>query len=264
MLTGQTISSQHADVFTFLSGDMQKRASHCEIPEEAFCGSLVYVSTLEQLAEALARQPAIIILSSQLAGSFVAPPDCDTCCFSVRIISMGMALLLKYFDEKASRFTQRGDRHPTALVHPEATIGSGVILGPYCVIGMHAVVGDGCVIGSHVVIENNARVGERCVIHPHVFIGSACEVGRDCEIHPHTTIGSDGFGYAVDPDGTPRKIPHLGNVKIGDRVEIGSNCAIDRATLTSTMFAQVPSSIIFATSLTTVISERMGFTRRVS
>ena len=67
-----------------------------------------------------------------------------------------------------------------------------------------------------------------------MFIGSACEVGEDCEIHPHTSIGSDGFGYAVDPAGSPRKISHLGNVKIGDRVEIGSNCAVDRATLTST------------------------------
>ncbi len=234
MLTGKTINSQHADVFTFLSGDLRKQASHCKIPEEALCGSLVYVSTPEQLAEALPRQPAIMILSSQMAGSFVAPPDCETCCFSVRNISMGMALLLQYFDKKPARFTQWGERHPTAVVHPEATIGADVFLGPYCVIGAHAVIGDGCMIGSHAVIENHARIGERCVIHPHVFIGSACEVGRNCEIHPHTTIGSDGFGYAAEPDGTPIKIPHLGNVKIGDGVEIGGNCAIDRATLTST------------------------------
>ncbi len=228
------INSQHADVFTFLSGDLHKQATHCQIPEEASCGSLVYVSTPEQLAEALPRQPAIMILCSQVAGSFAAPPDFETCCFSVRNISMGMALLLKYLDNKAFRFTQWGERHPTAVVHPDAKIGADVFLGPYCVVGAHAIVGDGCMIGSHSVIENHARVGDRCVIHPHVFIGSACVVGSDCEIHPHTTIGSDGFGYAVAADGTPRKISHLGNVKIGDGVEIGGNCAIDRATLTST------------------------------
>jgi UDP-3-O-[3-hydroxymyristoyl] glucosamine N-acyltransferase len=147
---------------------------------------------------------------------------------------MGMAILLKYFDRKSVRFTQWGQRHPTALVHADAKIGEGVVLGPYCVVGAHAIIGDGCMIGAHAVIENHAHLGAGCVIHPHVFIGSACEIGRDCEIHPHTSIGSDGFGYAVEADGTPRKISHLGNVKIGDGVEIGSNCAIDRATLTST------------------------------
>jgi UDP-3-O-[3-hydroxymyristoyl] glucosamine N-acyltransferase len=119
-------------------------------------------------------------------------------------------------------------------VHEEATIGRGACLGPHCVIGAGAVIGDGCLIGAHVVIENGARIGASSVIHPHVFIGAGCQVGQRCEIHPHTSIGSDGFGYAIGPDGRPRKISHLGNVEIGDEVEIGSNCAIDRATLTST------------------------------
>ena len=101
-------------------------------------------------------------------------------------------------------------------------------------IGAHAVIGDGCMIGAHAVVENDARIGARTVLHPHVFVGAGCEIGEDCEIHPHTSIGSDGFGYAVDAGGRPRKIAHLGNVKIGDGVEIGSNCAVDRATLTST------------------------------
>ncbi len=234
MLTGQTINSKHADIFTFLSGDLQRPASHCEIPELALGGSLVYASTADQMSEALGRQPAILILSSQLAASFCALENSETCCFSVKNIPMGMALLLKYFDTKANRFTQWGERHPTAVVHADATIGEGVFLGPFCVIGAHAVIGERCLIGAHAVIENEARLGRGCIIHPHVFVGSGCEIGSDCEIHPHTTIGSDGFGYAIDPDGTPRKITHLGNVKIGDGVEIGSNCAIDRATLKST------------------------------
>ena len=72
------------------------------------------------------------------------------------------------------------------------------------------------------------------MLHPHVFVGAGCELGRDCEVHPHTSIGSDGFGYAVGASRRPQKLSHLGNVCIGDEVEIGSNCAIDRATLSST------------------------------
>src|SRR5580700_2204001 len=61
MLTGQTIKTLHADVFTFLRGNLQTRASHCEIPEDALRGSLVYASTPEQATEALLHDPAILI-----------------------------------------------------------------------------------------------------------------------------------------------------------------------------------------------------------
>ena len=44
MLTGLTIKNQHADVFTFLNGNLERAASHCKIPEEALHGSLVYAS----------------------------------------------------------------------------------------------------------------------------------------------------------------------------------------------------------------------------
>jgi UDP-3-O-[3-hydroxymyristoyl] glucosamine N-acyltransferase len=234
MLTAETIKNKHSDIFTFLHGDLGVGASHCHVPEEALCDSLVYVSNEQQLGEARRHKPAILIVPCKMSGCVNAVTDADSACFSVQNISMGMAVLLKYFDQKCRRFTQWGERHPTAVVHPEATIGERVFLGPYCVIGANASLGDGCMIGAHTVVENDARIGSRTLLHPHVFVGAGCQVGDDCEVHPHTSIGSDGFGYAVDPDGRPRKISHLGNVKIGDGVEIGSNCAIDRATLTST------------------------------
>jgi len=234
MLNGQTIENHHADIFTFLQGNSQSRASRCDVPEHASRDSLVYASTCGQIAAALLRQPAILIIPSDLTSALGGAAERDTCCFSVSSISMGMARLLKYLDNKRYRFTQWGQRHPTAVVHPEATIGEGVFLGPYCVVGAGAIIGRDCLIGAHVVVENDARIGARSVLHPQVFIGFACEIGEDCEIHPHASIGSDGFGYSMESDGRPRKISHLGNVEVGDEVEIGSNCAVDRATLTST------------------------------
>jgi UDP-3-O-[3-hydroxymyristoyl] glucosamine N-acyltransferase len=238
MLAARDVKDRHSDVFTHLAGSLNRSARLCRVPEDACKDSLVYVTDPAQLKQALLEDPAILIvqsnLSAQLSAELAGIAANDTCCFSVRNVSMGLALLLKYFDNKALRFTQWGERHPTAIVHPDAAIGARVWLGPYCVIGAHASVGDDCMIGSHVVIENAAVVGAGSTIHPHVFVGAGCEIGARCEIHPHTTIGSDGFGYAVDADGRPRKIAHLGNVKISDDVEIGANCAIDRATLTST------------------------------
>ena len=234
MLTAQTIKNQHSDIFTFLHGNLEVGASHCHIPEEALLGSLVYVSDALQLEEARRHKPAILIVPVKMIGCVSESVDADSCCFSVTSIPMGMAVLLKYFDRKCFRFKQWGERHPTAVVHPDAVIGERVFLGPYCVIGAQASIGEDCLIGAHAVIENGVQIGARTVLHPHVFVGADCQIGNDCEIHPHTSIGSDGFGYAVDPCGRPRKISHLGNVKIGDGVEIGSNCAVDRATLTST------------------------------
>jgi UDP-3-O-[3-hydroxymyristoyl] glucosamine N-acyltransferase len=234
MLTGTTIHSKHSDVFTFLHGNLESSARQCEVPEQALCGSLVYVSDAAQMTEALKHEPAILIVLATVSPLERTDPAAGPCVFSVGCISMGMAVLLKYFDRKRLRFTQWGERHPTAIVHASATIGRGTCLGPYCVIGSNAVIGDDCLIGAHVVVENGARIGAGSVMHPHVFIGAECEIGVGCEIHPHTTIGSDGFGYAVGPDGKTNKISHLGNVRIGDGVEIGSGCSVDRATLTST------------------------------
>jgi UDP-3-O-[3-hydroxymyristoyl] glucosamine N-acyltransferase len=234
MLSAQAIKNHHSDIFTFLRGDLEIAAMHCHVPEEALPQSLVYVTDAAQLSEARRHKPAILIVHVNMADRICAVADADSCCFSVKNISMGMAILLKYFDSKTCRFTQWGEHHATAVVHRDASVGKGAFLGPYCVIGAGADIGDGCMIGSHCVVENAAKIGARTILHPHVFVGADCQIGEDCEIHPHTTIGSDGFGYAVDCNGKPLKIAHLGNVKIGDGVEIGSNCAIDRATLTST------------------------------
>ncbi len=234
MLSAQLIKNQHSNIFTFLHGSLDGTATQCRVPEEASPESLVFVSTEDQLVEARRHKPAILIVHANMAQHVGAVTDADSCCFSVKNISMGMAMLLKYFDSKSCRFTQWGERHPTAVVHCDAVVGHEVFLGPYCVIGAGAHIGDGCLIGAHCVVENGARIGAGTILHPQVFVGAACQIGANCEIHPHTTIGSDGFGYAVDPDGKPRKIAHLGNVIIGDGVEIGGNCAIDRATLTST------------------------------
>jgi UDP-3-O-[3-hydroxymyristoyl] glucosamine N-acyltransferase len=234
MLSAQTIQDQQSGVAVLVGEHSARTASVCNLPHEASAESLVFASDLDQLAEARLHKPAILIIHARLTEAALSSANPETACFSVNDMPMAMALLLKYFDEKRIRFSQWGKRHPTAVVHEAAIIGENVYLGPYCVVGSRAIIGEGCLIGAHAVIENGAKIGPRTIIHPQVFVGSGCEVGSDCEIHPHTSIGSDGFGYAVDPDGRSRKISHLGNVKIGDAVEIGSNSAVDRATLSST------------------------------
>ena len=129
--------------------------------------------------------------------------------------------------------------HPSAVVDPTATLGKDVYVGPLAVIGPGAVVGDRCVIEAHVVVADEAVLGEDCHLYPMVSIRERCRLGNRVTIHNGTVVGADGFGYntKIGADGSiaVEKIPQLGNVEIGDDVEIGANAAIDRARFGSTV-----------------------------
>ena len=60
-------------------------------------------------------------------------------------------------------------------------------------------------------------------------------IGDTVIIHAHAIIGSDGFGNAPLPDGTWEKIEHIGNVVIGNNVEIGAGTTIDKSEMESTI-----------------------------
>lgn len=122
---------------------------------------------------------------------------------------------------------------PLAHAHPDAKLGEGVSLGPFAVIGRGAEVGARCVIGPNVVVGEDVRIGSDTRIFPNVVIYRQVKIGCRVIIHSGTVIGSDGFGYArgADEKGLPVAVKkyHSGGVEIGDDVEIGALCAIDRA-----------------------------------
>ncbi|MBC7359139.1 MAG: UDP-3-O-(3-hydroxymyristoyl)glucosamine N-acyltransferase [Desulfacinum sp.] len=120
--------------------------------------------------------------------------------------------------------------HPTAVVAADARIAPDAALGPLVHVGPGSSVGSGTRIYGHVHIAGNVTVGEECLIHPNVTILDGCRIGDRVIIHSGTVIGSDGFGFAQDDQGRSTKIPQTGIVVIEDDVEIGANCAVDRAT----------------------------------
>jgi UDP-3-O-[3-hydroxymyristoyl] glucosamine N-acyltransferase len=90
-------------------------------------------------------------------------------------------------------------------------------------------------IGRHVVIGNGVVVGEGSVIAHHVVIGSEVQIGRHCVIKSGAIIGEEGFGFERDFQGEAVRLPHIGNVVIGNRVEIGSLTTVCRGTLSDTV-----------------------------
>ncbi len=61
--------------------------------------------------------------------------------------------------------------HPTAVIHPKATLADDVEVGPFCVIGEHVTIGKGTKLVAHVYLEGEAEIGERCQVYPYASIG---------------------------------------------------------------------------------------------
>jgi UDP-3-O-[3-hydroxymyristoyl] glucosamine N-acyltransferase len=126
------------------------------------------------------------------------------------------------------------------FTHESAVIGADVRRGADCWIGANAVVDDGAMLGDGAIISagayvgRNARVGARTLLHPRAVVLADCVVGDDCILNAGCVIGSDGFGF-VRVGVEQIKIPQIGNVVIGDRVEIGACSCIDRAVTGSTV-----------------------------
>lgn len=123
-----------------------------------------------------------------------------------------------------------------ASISDSAKLGKDVYAGDFVVIGDNAVIGDNVKIFPQVYLGENVSVGNNTIIYPGVKIYPDCVIGSSCVIHGGVTIGGDGFGFAPQAEGHNfRKVAQIGNVVIEDNVEIGSNTAIDRATLGSTI-----------------------------
>ncbi len=117
----------------------------------------------------------------------------------------------------------------------EAVIGENTFVAPTAYIGKGSVIGKNVKILPGVFVGDNASVGDNTILHANVSVYRDCIIGKDCIIHSGTTVGSDGFGFAHTKLGEHVKIYQNGNVVIEDDVEIGANCAIDRAVFGSTL-----------------------------
>lgn len=124
--------------------------------------------------------------------------------------------------------------HPTATIPTSVRFGNGVRIGANVVLGEGVRLGDGAMICHNTVLGDHVSVGESSILYPNVTVYAGCRIGARVIIHSGTVIGSDGFGFVPTPDGSYEKIPQMGIVVIEDDVEIGANCAIDRATLGET------------------------------
>ena len=144
-----------------------------------------------------------------------------------------LAELLRYMAEQKKKYRRRRS-HRTRIAW-SARLGAKVNVGDFVTIGKDCRIGDCTIIHDNVTIGAGTRIGSHCIIYPGVHIFPGMIIGDRVILHAGSIIGDDGFGNAPQPDGSWRKIEHLGNVIIGNDVEVGSNTTIDRAPMESTI-----------------------------
>jgi UDP-3-O-[3-hydroxymyristoyl] glucosamine N-acyltransferase len=127
--------------------------------------------------------------------------------------------------------------HPQSSVAASAKIGQDVAIYPFAYVGEEAVIGDGSTLHPGAVVGAGCIVGRECIIHPNAVLYPNVVLGDRVEVHAGTVLGGDGFGYRTT-GGRHVKIPHSGRLEVGDDVEIGSNCTIDRATFEATRIGE--------------------------
>ena len=152
----------------------------------------------------------------------------------VKNADLAMAILLDAFEPEPPYF--ESDIHPTAVVNKTAKLGNGCKIGANSYVGKNVTIGDNVVIYPNVSIFDNTSIGNETIIWSGTVIRERSEIGSQCIFHSNVSIGADGFGYRPSIDGRGLvKIKHIGNVVIGNAVEVGANSCIDRGKFSATI-----------------------------
>jgi UDP-3-O-[3-hydroxymyristoyl] glucosamine N-acyltransferase len=223
-----------AELNEILKGELIGSTSHLiDAPEQiekakegqiTFIGNKKYVRLWDEC-----RASAAIV-----NANIEVEPGINRALIKVKNADLAMAQILEVFDPGPPQLEE--DIHPTAVVHETAQIGQGCKIGAHTYVGKNVVLGEGVVLYPNVTIMDDTTIGPATVIWSGTVIRERSEIGAYCIFHTNVSIGADGFGYRPREDGMGlQKIPQIGNVVIGNGVEIGANSCVDRGKFSSTI-----------------------------
>ena len=210
-----------------LHGDASIEVSRVANLETAGSGEISFLSDSKyQSFLAQTAASAVLVKAADLSV-------CQTNALVVKDPYVGFARVAQLLDSTPQPAL---DIHPTAVIAADVQLGQNVAIGPHAVIESGVVLGDGVAIGPGCFVGKNSRLGKGSRLWANVTIYHNVEIGDACLIQSGTVIGADGFGYANER-GEWIKIPQVGKVILGNRVEIGASTTIDRGAIDDTIIA---------------------------
>ncbi len=209
-----------------VQGDEQLQISGVATLQNAREGQISFLSNPKYRKQLETTHAAAVILSPKLAADYSGNALINNDPY------LAFAKIVNLFHAPEA---PQANRHPSALVAADASIGENVAIGANVVIDSGVEIGANSKIGAGTVIGENTRIAAGALVHANVSIYPDIQIGKNVIIHSGAVIGSDGFGFALQADKSWYKIHQVGSVIIGDDVEIGANTSIDRGALEATL-----------------------------
>lgn len=244
---GHTIKDIAAAIGADAMGDVELRVGMVREPASAGCDDLALVIDPKYAPDlALGQAKAAMVWQGAdwqamgLRAAITAPRP--------RYAMAGLSALM----DPGTGFHTGPQIDKSAVIGIGAQIGENVSIGALSVIGAGAVIGNGSIIGPLCFVGADARIGDRALLREGVKVAGRAQIGARFIAQPGACIGGDGFSFVTpevssvetaretlgdqgdtDPQNWAR-IHSLGSVQIGDDVELGANCCIDRGTVRDT------------------------------
>jgi len=192
--------------------------------QEAQEGDLSFLANPKYKKEAAASRASLIFVPADYEGA----PKEGQVLFYHENPTMAVAQICGRIEQQLWP-RPAGGIHPSAVIADGCEVSPGASIGPLCVLEEGVKVEDGAVLQSHVFLGRGAVVGNGSWLMSHVSVHAHCRLGKRVRLHSGVVVGADGFGYETDSRGRHQKLPQVGEVVIGDDVEIGAGSTIDRA-----------------------------------
>ena len=216
-----------------VEGNSSAEVSGLSKIEEGKAGTLTFLANPKYISHIYSTGASIAIVSND----FVAEQSLPETLTLIRVAD-AYGSFAKMLDAYSQFKRPRPGVHPSAVIDSTVVIGENVHIGAGVVLEAGVSIGSNAVIMAQSYLGEHVKIGDFTTIHPGVKVYSECVIGANCTLHAGVIIGADGFGFAPQADHQYAKVPQIGNVVIEDRVEIGANTTIDRATLGSTIIRE--------------------------
>lgn len=211
-----------------IDGDPQVKVNSLSKIEEGKPGSLSFLANPKYTSFIYETKASLVIVDNDFK------PEHPVAATLIRVENayQGFVKLLEIYNQ--IQRDKKGVESPS-FISASAQIGTDCYIGAFAYIGNNARIGNNVKIYPQVYIGDNVVVGDNTTLFAGAKVYSDCVIGKDCTLHTGTVIGADGFGFAPNSENNYQKVAQIGNVILEDRVEIGANTTVDRATLGSTI-----------------------------
>jgi len=196
--------------------------------EEGENGSLTFLANPKYTSYIYTTKASICIVSEE----FEETQEINTTLIKVKNPYESFSKLLEYYNQ--IKLNKSGiEEH--SYISDSANLGDNIYVGAFAYLGDNVKIGNNVKIYPYSYVGDNVVIGDDSVLFPGCKVYSETQIGKHCVIHGNAVIGADGFGFSPDNTGAYKKVPQIGNVIIGDHVDVGAGTTIDRATLGSTV-----------------------------